>query len=275
MSDLVQRDAEEFGVHVKAGGWRLGLLVARNVEKGVGTGRPKKGETVSREKVSAAEFAQQSTTSTARVLRYLSAWEHAAADGLVPPAHALSPGEDIDLDLDKLGDWDAYYPPIKSLDTRAPEHRDAIEKAAAENGTTAEQVQRASASRPALIAAIKADPKTREAVASAIAIDPELSASVAQARQRVEDDITQRRPSSEKRADTMAGWSQLAARFARFRRDVQSDLDSIDKDLLGEETRSTIEEEARLTIAACEMVVAALRSGDWDLALTSLVGGAE
>ena len=166
MSDLVQRDAEEFGVHVKAGGWRLGLLVARNVEKGTTAHRHVARAT--RDKVSAREFGEQAGTSADRVLRYLSAWEHAAADGIVPPAHSLSPGQEVDLDLDKLGDWTAYYPPIKSLDHRSESHRKAIEAAAAEEGTTPEQVQRASASKPALAAAIKADPKIAEAALRAI-----------------------------------------------------------------------------------------------------------
>ena len=50
---------------------RLGLLVARNVEKGMGEGRPPK-ETVPRgtvsEKVSARQFANTSGTSADRVL---------------------------------------------------------------------------------------------------------------------------------------------------------------------------------------------------------------
>jgi len=169
MSNLVQRDAEEFGVHVKAGGWRLGLLVARNVEKGEGQGaREPRNARNEVAKISASEFAKQAGTSAPRVLRYLSAWEHAAADGLVPPAATLSPGQDIDLDVDKIGDWTYYYPPATSLGHRSESHRKAIEAAAAEEGTSPEQVQRASASKAAIAAAIKADPKVAETALRAI-----------------------------------------------------------------------------------------------------------
>ena len=169
MSDLVQRDAEEFGVHVKAGGWRLGLLVARNVEKGAGQGaRQPLGTIREVEKVSAAAFAKIAGITDKTVMRYLSAWDHAAADGLVPPAHTLTPGQDLDLDLDNLGDWKTYYPPAQSLTHRSESHRKAIEAAAAEEGTTPEQVQRASASKAAFAAAIKADPKIAETALRAI-----------------------------------------------------------------------------------------------------------
>ncbi|MEX2448574.1 MAG: hypothetical protein WD404_07505, partial [Solirubrobacterales bacterium] len=71
--------AAVFGAHVKAGGWRLGLLVARNVEKGSGDGiNDRYREGVSREtpsKVSAREFAEQAGTTAARVLRHLEAWD--------------------------------------------------------------------------------------------------------------------------------------------------------------------------------------------------------
>ena len=72
-------DAQEYGLHVKQGGWRLGLLVARSVEKGTAAHRPVSRETG--EKVSAREFAEQSGASPARVLRHLDAWERASVDG--------------------------------------------------------------------------------------------------------------------------------------------------------------------------------------------------
>jgi hypothetical protein len=37
MEPTTELDAREFGIHVRQGGWRLGLLVARNVE-------PRKGQ---------------------------------------------------------------------------------------------------------------------------------------------------------------------------------------------------------------------------------------
>lgn len=172
MRDAIIRDAAEFGVHVKAGGWRLGLLVARNVEKGSGDGiNDRYREGVSREtpsKVSAREFAEQAGTTAARVLRHLEAWDRAAADGIVPPADTLTPGQDVGLDADKLGEWSTYYRSVGSLDRRSPAHRKAIEAAAAEEGTTPEQVQRASASKAAIAAAIKTDPNIREAALRAL-----------------------------------------------------------------------------------------------------------
>jgi len=168
MSDLVQRDAEEFGVHVKAGGWRLGLLVARNVEK-LGRGRPRNSEVSEFSKVPASVFAGIAGITDKTVMRYLSAWEHAAADGIVPPAANLSPGQDIDLDLDKLGDWSAYYPPGGSdLQKASQERRKTYEASAEEEGTTAAQVARVVGSKPALAAAIKSDPEVAEAALRAI-----------------------------------------------------------------------------------------------------------
>lgn len=81
---LVEKDAREFGQHVKLGGWRLGLLVARNVEKGSGDGvnaAYREGvTTVTPSKVSARRFAETAGVSAPKVLRYLDAWNRAAAD---------------------------------------------------------------------------------------------------------------------------------------------------------------------------------------------------
>lgn len=63
----------------------LGLLVARNVEKGSGgprTGAIRRGF----QKVSIVRFAEASTTSVTRVLRYLEAWNRATQAGHVPAA---------------------------------------------------------------------------------------------------------------------------------------------------------------------------------------------
>lgn len=96
----INNDAREFGLHVKQGGWRLGLLVARNVEKGKGQGsRTDLPTTVEKlAKVSCVEFAQIAGCSDKKVARHLDAWNRAAADGLVPPADTLSPGEEVELD---------------------------------------------------------------------------------------------------------------------------------------------------------------------------------
>jgi hypothetical protein len=117
MNPLIEQDAREYGLHIKAGGWRLGLLVARNVEKGEGASpgtnqhtRSVPIETEQSGKVSARTFAKEAGTSPARVLRHLEAWEKAAAQKVeIPFASELSPGDEVVLDEDSLGDWGQFY----------------------------------------------------------------------------------------------------------------------------------------------------------------------
>jgi hypothetical protein len=114
MDPRVEADAREFGLHVKQGGWRLGLLVARSVEKSAGDGVNRDDEgvtTVTREgKVSAREFARRSGTSAPRVLRYLTAWNKAASKRHVLPSALLAPGRELtDLDAEKLPPWSDFY----------------------------------------------------------------------------------------------------------------------------------------------------------------------
>lgn len=174
MEQLIERDAAEFGVHVKAGGWRLGLLVARNVKTGNGQGQRADLVTAvtKSEKVSAQAFGRQSGTSAPRVLRYLEAWDAAAAAGVVPPSVTLVPGQEVDLDADALPDWGKYYPPGDSNWTKASDDlRADYESAAAEVGTTAQQIARFAASPPAVLGAVKANPKIREAVRKELAAE--------------------------------------------------------------------------------------------------------
>lgn len=110
MVEDVKQDAREFGLHVKQGGWRLGLLVARSVEKGSGQSeRGSRHNDCYDEKVSAQKFATLSGTSAPRVLRYLDAWNRAAEAGHVPVPADLVPGEEIDLNVNSLPDWGEYY----------------------------------------------------------------------------------------------------------------------------------------------------------------------
>lgn len=106
----IDEDAREYGVHVRHGGWRLGLLVARSVEKGT-AGRPSnRRDRDDSQKISASEFARRAETSADRVLRHLSAWEKAAAAGWVPRAETLRPGQEVALpDVLK---WDKFYEPV-------------------------------------------------------------------------------------------------------------------------------------------------------------------
>lgn len=100
-------DAREFGQHVKHAGWRLGLLVARNVEPSRGQGS--RTDTFATEKVSAHAFAVEAGTSTDRVLRYLDAWQRAADAGHVPHAADLKPGDDAALPDTDVLPWDTFY----------------------------------------------------------------------------------------------------------------------------------------------------------------------
>lgn len=102
---MINTDAREFGLHMKQGGWRLGLLVARNVVPAPGRVAP---ETLL-PKVNATEFARRAGTSNDRVLRHLAAWERAANAGLVPHATDLNPGTEVDLDVERLPAWSPIY----------------------------------------------------------------------------------------------------------------------------------------------------------------------
>ena len=156
----VQTDAREFGIHIKQGGWRLGLLVARNVSKG----NDRAAQT--RQKISAREFAKLAGTTHDRVLRYLDAWELAADAGLVPHAAELTPGHSVfNLDVVPPRDWDEFYPPSEPgyLANADPVTRERIKQAAQETGTTPAQIARFMASPKAVEAAIAVSPKVREA----------------------------------------------------------------------------------------------------------------
>lgn len=119
MTSKTDRDAREFGEHIKHGGWRLGLLVARSVERGVGHGGDRFNmETKSAAprtwsgKVSISGFAAAAGIGDARVRRYLEAWERAAAAGHVPPPAELVPGEGVTLPDDETVPWSKFYRPV-------------------------------------------------------------------------------------------------------------------------------------------------------------------
>lgn len=110
---LVEGDAREFGLHLKEGGWRMGLLVARSVEPGEGAG----AHLSSREragKVSMGEFARLALGGDGarnRVRRYYEAWERAADKGKVPHAADLEPGQEPDIDWPRLPPWKSFFTP--------------------------------------------------------------------------------------------------------------------------------------------------------------------
>lgn len=123
-----EKDAAEFGVGVRCGGWRLGLLVARNVAPAK-AGRPKADENHSQEneKISMNRFAELAGVSPSQVKYHWDAWEFASQAGLVPSADLIHLGdEDVCIDVDAIEDeenskthWSFFYrmaknPPEKS-----------------------------------------------------------------------------------------------------------------------------------------------------------------
>lgn len=116
-TQAITQDAREFGLHMKQGGWRLGLLVARNVVVAPGRVAP---ETLA-PKVNATEFARRAGTSNDRVIRHYAAWERAANAGLVPHAADLAPGGEVDLDVERLPAWGPIYnAPLERRTTTTP-----------------------------------------------------------------------------------------------------------------------------------------------------------
>lgn len=109
VSPMIEMDAHEFGLHLKQGGWRLGLLVARDVEPGEGESsgvvRSDRAGLAEGQKISAVRFAEMAGTHHSRVMRYYRAWERYAAKGRVPHASELSPGDEPDLNWELLPQW--------------------------------------------------------------------------------------------------------------------------------------------------------------------------
>lgn len=106
MKSSIEQDAQEYGAHVRGGDWRLGLLVARNVEKGrndakFGAESPGAGDLPDPEdrKISIVAFAAKAKVGKEKVGNHLNMWEKAAAAGLVPAASGLNPGDGEEIDL--------------------------------------------------------------------------------------------------------------------------------------------------------------------------------
>jgi hypothetical protein len=179
MDAVIEQDAREFGLHVQQGGWRLGLLVARNVEKGKTGGVG--GGAISTEnalKVTATDFAGEASTSAARVLRFLKAWDKAAAAGHVPYAANLSPGSEVELNAEKLPGWEDFYTAtdgkkntastklvVEGIETATPEKLDKI-VAQLPTKTKAKLAQKVLADEDAADEAMS-DAKTRHAARAA------------------------------------------------------------------------------------------------------------
>ena len=203
LSDLVARDAREFGVYARTGGWAFGLMVARSVRPG-GQGA---GETP---KVSAKEFAELAGCSPERVMRYYKAWDRAADDGLVPHFEALAPGQEVELpDADV---WLSYY---VSRNSATSERGTAIAEAAEAEGIRPTKALEVAENPTALRAAILADPSTaraaRQALLDRVREDPELQAELAR-------DIVR----TEELKKAVAGESRAADRIGYVRQIAES-----------------------------------------------------
>lgn len=82
-----QDNAAEFAALDQGEGWPFAILVACSVVKAPG----RIAIEILAPKVNASTFAKKADTSTDRVLRYLTTWEKAVADGIVPDASSLTP----------------------------------------------------------------------------------------------------------------------------------------------------------------------------------------
>jgi hypothetical protein len=178
----IEAAAYDFARHTKGGGgWALGLSVAACVQPGAGQGggQPRND----RYKVSAQEFAKLAGTSAPRIMRYLEAWDRAAAKNVVPAADTLKPEDWYDADCLPTGyEWSEFYDASGSgsrpRDSK-PEHAaQIIEKrgaAAVVAEMTPEQQQEVAKALPAkVIVQTVRDPK----IASAVTKDPQAGAAV-------------------------------------------------------------------------------------------------
>ncbi|MZD07432.1 hypothetical protein GTW43_20435 [Streptomyces sp. SID5785] len=156
MPEAIARDARDFGVYARTGGWIFALKVARSVRPGGQAA----GES---EKVSARRFAALADCSAERVMRFYKAWDRAADDGLVPQFEALAPGAEIELpDADA---WLSYY---VSRSSAASVRGQAITEAAEAEGIRPTKALEVAENPTALRAAILADPGTAEAARKAL-----------------------------------------------------------------------------------------------------------
>ncbi|MEE1760312.1 hypothetical protein [Streptomyces sp. SP18BB07] len=156
VDEQVARDAREFGVYARTGGWAFALKVARSVRPG----GELPGETV---KVSAKHFAELAGCSPERVMRYYKAWDRAADDGMVPHFEALTPGAEIDLPDSDV--WLSYY---SSRSSATSDRGTAITAAAEAEGIRPTKALEVAENPTALRAAILADPSTAQAARAAL-----------------------------------------------------------------------------------------------------------
>lgn len=216
VSDLITRDAREFGAYARTGAWAFGLKVARSVRPG-GQGA---GETP---KVSAKEFARLAGCSPERVMRYYKAWDRAADDGLVPPFEALTPGQEVGLpDADV---WLSYY---VSRSSATSERGTAITEAAEAEGIRPTKALEVAENPTALRAAILADSSTaraaRQALLDRVRQDPELQAELA--RDVVRTDELKKAVAGESRSADRIGYVRQIAESGQIRTPAGQTVDA-------------------------------------------------
>ncbi|MEU6305893.1 hypothetical protein [Streptomyces chartreusis] len=216
LSDLVARDAREFGVYARTGGWAFGLMVARSVRPG-GQGAD---ETP---KVSAKEFAELAGCSADRVMRYYKAWDRAADDGLVPQFEALAPGQEVELPNADV--WLGYY---VSRNSATSERGTAISEAAEAEGIRPTKALEVAENPTALRAAILADPSTaraaRQALLDRVREDPELQAELA--RDVVRTDDLKKAVATESRSADRIGYVRQIAESGQIKTPAGQTVDA-------------------------------------------------
>lgn len=141
-------DAGEFGVAVRCGGWRLGLLVARNVAPAK-PGRPRAdNHSPENEKVSMSKFAELAGCSPSQVKYHYDAWEFAAQAGLVPSCDKIELGDDeVCIDVDAIEDeenerthWAFFYKMAKNPPEKPSATKEKKEKPKVSEETTETQI---------------------------------------------------------------------------------------------------------------------------------------
>ncbi|MGV9561262.1 hypothetical protein [Streptomyces sp. NPDC003480] len=216
VAEAVARDAREFGVYARTGGWAFALKVARSVRPG---GQPA-GETP---KVSAKRFAELAGCSAERIMRYYKAWDKAADDGLVPHFEILVPGQDIELPDSDV--WLSYYTARSSASS---ERGTAIAAAAEAEGIRPTKALEVAENPTALRAAILADPATartaRAALLDRLREDPVLQTELA--RDVARTDELKKAVASESRAADRIGYVRQIVENGQVRTPAGQTIDA-------------------------------------------------
>lgn len=181
-------NADTFRVLDTGEGWPFARLVACSVA------RLKQGQKLPTGsiKATAEGFAASAGTGTARVLRYLDAWDAAAERGYCAPSRDLLP-EHASSAIEPDVPWGTVY--RSNVGQNVTEDRkDAIRVQAQQDGTGASKAMDIASNPKALAAAIKADPATAEAARKAL-----IQKDIADAKP-IKDAIRDRGPSPVSRA---------------------------------------------------------------------------